>query len=263
MAYKQRSAQDVIEGGTGVSSNTVYAVLCGGTTTTNPIQSIASVGTSGQVLTSNGAGALPTFQAAGGGISGPGSSTDNALARWNGTGGTAVQNSTVIVTDNGEMTNASQPAFLSYLATTSGAVTGNGTAVIMGDTDVMASLTAVFDQNSDFTDGSSTGAYLDAPVAGKYLLICGFGYSAVTSSHTSAVITMITSNNSYITMTWDAANLRNNSDAEILNNYIFTDMDIADLATVRTTVSSGTKVVILTQPQSGDIKCFFSGYLVC
>jgi hypothetical protein len=43
-------------------------VLCGGTTTTDPFQSIASVGTAGQVLTSNGAGALPTFQtpAAGG-----------------------------------------------------------------------------------------------------------------------------------------------------------------------------------------------------
>lgn len=52
----------VAGGGTGVTSNTSYAVLCGGTTSTNPVQSIASVGTAGQVLTSNGAGALPTFQ---------------------------------------------------------------------------------------------------------------------------------------------------------------------------------------------------------
>ncbi len=49
-------------GGSGVSSTTAYAVLCGGTTSTGALQSIASVGTSGQVLTSNGAGALPTFQ---------------------------------------------------------------------------------------------------------------------------------------------------------------------------------------------------------
>lgn len=63
MGYKQISPQVVVEGGTGVSSTTVYAVLCGGTTTTGAIQSIASVGTSGQVLTSNGAAALPTFQA--------------------------------------------------------------------------------------------------------------------------------------------------------------------------------------------------------
>jgi hypothetical protein len=56
------NALPVSAGGTGVSSNTAYAVLCGGTTSTNPIQSIASVGTTGQVLTSNGAGALPTMQ---------------------------------------------------------------------------------------------------------------------------------------------------------------------------------------------------------
>lgn len=49
-------------GGTGVTSATAYAVLCGGTTSTAPFQSVASVGTLGQVLTSNGAGALPTFQ---------------------------------------------------------------------------------------------------------------------------------------------------------------------------------------------------------
>jgi hypothetical protein len=52
----------VAGGGTGVTSNTAYAVLCGGTTGTGAIQSVASVGSSGQVLTSNGAGALPTFQ---------------------------------------------------------------------------------------------------------------------------------------------------------------------------------------------------------
>lgn len=54
----------VADGGTGRSSHTAYAVICGGTTATDAQQSIASVGTSGQVLTSNGASALPTFQAA-------------------------------------------------------------------------------------------------------------------------------------------------------------------------------------------------------
>jgi hypothetical protein len=54
----------VANGGTGDTSLTAYAVLCGGTTSTNPVQPIASVGTATQVLTSNGPGALPTFQAA-------------------------------------------------------------------------------------------------------------------------------------------------------------------------------------------------------
>lgn len=53
----------VSKGGTGATSATAYAVQCGGTTSTGAHQSVASVGTSGQVLTSNGAGALPTFQA--------------------------------------------------------------------------------------------------------------------------------------------------------------------------------------------------------
>ena len=52
----------VADGGTGSSSFTSYAVVAGGTTGTGSLQSIASVGTSGQVLTSNGAGALPTFE---------------------------------------------------------------------------------------------------------------------------------------------------------------------------------------------------------
>ena len=56
----------VANGGTGATTQTAYAVLCGGTTSTGAYQSIAGVGTSGQVLTSNGAGALPTFQAAAG-----------------------------------------------------------------------------------------------------------------------------------------------------------------------------------------------------
>jgi hypothetical protein len=61
------TALPVTRGGTGATTQTAYAVLAGGTTATGAYQSIASVGTSGQVLTSNGAGALPTFQAAGGG----------------------------------------------------------------------------------------------------------------------------------------------------------------------------------------------------
>ena len=62
----------VARGGNGRTSHTAYAVICGGTTTTAAQQSIASVGTTGQVLTSNGAAALPTFQDAAGG----GGSTD-------------------------------------------------------------------------------------------------------------------------------------------------------------------------------------------
>ena len=53
----------VSSGGTGRATATAYAVVCGGTTATGALQSVASVGTTGQVLTSNGVGALPTMQA--------------------------------------------------------------------------------------------------------------------------------------------------------------------------------------------------------
>jgi hypothetical protein len=53
----------VPSGGTGRATATAYAVICGGTTATGPLQSVVSVGTTGQVLTSNGVGALPTMQA--------------------------------------------------------------------------------------------------------------------------------------------------------------------------------------------------------
>ena len=51
----------VANGGTGRTTNTAYSVICGGTTTGGVEQSVVSVGTTGQVLTSNGAGALPTW----------------------------------------------------------------------------------------------------------------------------------------------------------------------------------------------------------
>lgn len=52
----------VASGGTGDASFTAYAVVCGGTTSTGALQAVSGVGTANQVLTSNGAGALPTWQ---------------------------------------------------------------------------------------------------------------------------------------------------------------------------------------------------------
>lgn len=49
-------------GGSGLSAMSTYQLIAGGTTSTNALQQV-SIGSAGQVLTSNGPGALPTFQA--------------------------------------------------------------------------------------------------------------------------------------------------------------------------------------------------------
>lgn len=61
------TALPVANGGTGITTGTAYGVVCAGTTSTGPLQILPSLGSSGQVLTSNGASALPSWQAAGGG----------------------------------------------------------------------------------------------------------------------------------------------------------------------------------------------------
>lgn len=61
-----------------------------------------SAGTAGQVLTSAGAGNVPTWSTNGAGdVVGPASSTDNAVARFDSTTGKLIQNSAVIIDDNG------------------------------------------------------------------------------------------------------------------------------------------------------------------
>lgn len=55
------------DGFTSLNPKTPYSVLCAGTGTGQAIQPVASLGTVGQVLTSNGPGSLPTWQNGGGG----------------------------------------------------------------------------------------------------------------------------------------------------------------------------------------------------
>lgn len=134
----------VADGGTGVGSLTAYAPIFGGTTSTGAVQS-GTVGSAGQVLTSNGAGALPTFQspAGGGNVTGPGSSTDNAVVRFDGTGGTLIQNSAVTIADTtGDITGGAYnkvtitaPATGSTLTIADGqTLTVNGSATITNGT---------------------------------------------------------------------------------------------------------------------------------
>ncbi len=93
----------VSQGGTGDTSFTAFSVITGGTTSTAPLQNVSGVGVLGQVLTSNGAGSLPTWQnSASSGIVNPGLINELAYYAANGSAvsGLATGNNGVLVTDN-------------------------------------------------------------------------------------------------------------------------------------------------------------------
>jgi hypothetical protein len=91
----------IANGGTnGSAAPTAGAVAYG----TGTAYAFTAAGTAGQVLTSNGAG-VPTWTTnAGGDVTGPASSTDNAIARFDSVTGKLIQNSLVIVDDTGSVT---------------------------------------------------------------------------------------------------------------------------------------------------------------
>lgn len=126
----------VQSGGTGGVSATAYAPVCGGITSTDDFQSAdTGIATSGYVLTSNGASALPSFQASagsnvtiagdsGGAQSGPaftitGASTGLTFA---GVANTETLGGTLVVSNGG--TGA---------ATLTGVLIGHGTSAITGN----------------------------------------------------------------------------------------------------------------------------------
>jgi hypothetical protein len=90
----------VANGGTGVNTfTTAYGVLCAGTTATGSVQTLNSLGTSGQVLTSNGAAALPTWQTPSAGSSISNGTSNVTVASANGSV-TVATNGTTALTIN-------------------------------------------------------------------------------------------------------------------------------------------------------------------
>jgi hypothetical protein len=80
------------DGGTGVGSFTAYAVILGGTTSTGALQNVSGVGTSGQVLTSGGANAIPSWTTVQGVTTTTGSAPYYGARAWVNFNGTANSN---------------------------------------------------------------------------------------------------------------------------------------------------------------------------
>lgn len=267
---------DVPSGGTGATSLTDHGVLVGsGTGAITPL----TVGTNGQLLVGSSA-ADPVFATvsssdslltltggagtldivANNAVAAASTLTDNLVVR--GDGGTrGVQTSTVSITDSGQMTNTSQPAFLAYLGSTDSNQTGDGTGFTLGDTDVGTAFTEVYDQGSNFTTGSSSGATFTAPVTGKYYLHMHVKLSSIGAAHTNCSLTISTSNRNYNGGSISPAAARASANNLHLDLFCVADMDTNDTATFSVTVFNSTKTVGIEG--AANPVTYVEGYLVC
>lgn len=258
MSYKRISPIPVAEGGTGNSSLTAYSVICGGTTSTGSLQPVSGVGSSTQVLTSNGASALPTWQTLATNVTGPVSSTNRAIATWNGTGGSALfDNSSTSIASGGQMTNTSQPAFTAYLSTP----TANNK---FGDTTTYYTVlfdTKVFDQGTNYS--TSTGMFT-APVTGKYLFTIMCSTEAVSNAFTLYIQgQLVTTARSYFTppFTHDT----NNPNAFLnINGMFLADMSATDTAYFAIVGGyTGSTNSMGVYGSASPYFTYFSGVLIC
>jgi hypothetical protein len=249
------NSQDPIQvskGGLGVNSTTAFGILAGGTTSTGAIQNCGT-GSAGQILTSNGASALPSFQAApAGGITGPGSSTDRAISTWNGITGSALfDNSTTKIDSTGRFTNSAQPCFCAILSTTQSNVTGDGTPyTIIFDTER-------FDRGSNYNN--TTGIFT-APVTGIYHFSAYALYQNMNSA-TQADIRIETTAKTFLFGNYAAPTLNAGQNWPI-GFSLTVDMTAGDTAKIIANVGNSTKSVAVfgdtATPRTG-----FSGFLVC
>jgi uncharacterized protein (TIGR02145 family) len=123
----QGSSVGVQYGGTGNASETAYALLAGGTSSTGALQQVAGVGTTGQVLTSNGASALPTWQTVSGMVY-PSSGIPNSTGSAWGTSYTTTGSGTVVALQTSPTFTTSISAPLLF-----GSSSANGTLTLEGN----------------------------------------------------------------------------------------------------------------------------------
>lgn len=158
--------------------------------------------------------------------------TDNTVVM--GSTSNLLQDTTITVTDDGEMTNSSQPAFLAINSVTDSNVTGDGTPfTIICDSEI-------YDQNGDYDNITGT---FTAPVTGKYTLIAMATYEGLTASHTLGFINLITSNRTYLGFAANCANMRSVLNSLAWDVNAIADMDGGDTCTFTTEIFGGALVV--------------------
>lgn len=167
--------------------------------------------------------------------------TDHKLIRGDG-GVRGAQEATIIVSDNGEMTNPSQPAFMAR-------PTSPQENIAVSDLVTVLLGTESIDQANNFSSNTFT-----APITGNYLLAASVRLASMDIDATNYSLRLITSNETYITY----GSAKYSADG-VLSLFIslVADMDANDTAYLQIYQNAGA--------QQTDIATdsVFSGNLIC
>ena len=188
-----------------------------------------ATGAASTVLTGNGVGVTPTFQAipASGDVTAAANLTDDFVITGDG-GAKGVQTSTLKISAAGQTTNENQPAFLATGGAVNNVLGQSVTSYSLGTSAVM---TEVYDIGNNFSVGSGAGtsATFTAPITGKYqisLMIQTNGYVASTEGN----IQIVTSNRTYIGPSGNVKSMQGTGSGLRLTSSFLCDMDNGDVA---------------------------------
>ena len=214
-------AGDIVEAD--IADNAITLAKMAGGTDGNIISYDASgdpvavaTGSSGQVLTSAGAGAPPTF--ASGGVSGL---TNSSNTTW------------MTVSADEEVNMPLQPLFAGRI-TTQNNVTGTGNYY------TVLWQTELFDIGTNFASPTFT-----APITGHYLVCCAIGYNNSTAAQDQTLSNVVTSNRS-MGVSQDRTNDMLGGNTMV--NTLITDMDAADTLHITFRVAGESSDVVDLNP---------------
>jgi len=178
--------------------------------------------------------------------------TDLAIVRGDG-GAKGVKTSTALISDAGEMTNPSQPAFLAYNSVADANETGDGTFyTVEFDTEV-------YDQGGDFAANVFT-----APVDGRYPFTAHVLMDGLDNDTYEFVkIVLVTSNRSYH-VNYDSGLIAScyGGTMRSVQISVIADMDADDTAFIQVYVEGGAKQVNIWG-HAAMVATYFSGALLC